>query len=420
MNIPFLLFLFIVGAEYVGLGSYVPLFKALPITLGLSALLLVRVVSRGGVAEAYRFTQLKYFTFFIFLTGFAMVHGLIQSYAIEPLKQQIGYLILLLIGFHVMDSFRKIVLFISFFVASHVFMTLVNFEKFQQSERVGFFKAGYFLGDGNDFAWSMNVALPLALFLVVYLRPKVWKLGALAGFLLILIAIVGTQSRGATLALAAGMFYMWLMVSRQKVLGLVYVALIAGLVALLAPSGYFQRMETIKSYEQDSSAMGRIKAWKAATHMALDHPILGVGAGSFNSAYGRHYRKPDDPVRWISTHSVYFKILGEYGFVGVYVYVMIIFHTLIRNRKTRNLIEEHPQCTSIPLLWPDFLNMSIVAFSVAAMFLSGVNYPHLYLLVALTMATARITLVEVEGRRSQEDKDAGGESSSERPAMGFH
>lgn len=416
MKTPFLLFLFIVGTEYVGMGNYVPLFRALPIALGISALLFLYILSKNSISEAYQYTQLKYFSLFIFLTALALFHGLIQSYAIDPLKQQIGYLVLLLVGFYVMDEFRKIVLFAMFFVSMHIYLVVINFHMFQQTVRAGFFKAGYFLGDGNDFAWSLNVALPMALFLAIYFKKPLFKVAALGAFLLLLIGIIGTQSRGATLALSAGLLYMWLMVSKKKVLGLVYVAIIFGVVAFLAPQGYFQRMQTIKSYEEDSSAMGRLTAWGHATEMALDHPLLGVGAGSFNSAYGRYYRKPGDPVRWISTHSVYFKILGEYGFGGVFVYLMIIIHTLILNRKTRRMIEEAPGKISVPVLWPEYLNMSTIGFSVAAMFLSGVNYPHLYILVALAMATARIVSREME---QQKDKNAANEGnvSSERPVM---
>ena len=418
MKIPLLLFLFIVGAEYVGLGNYVPVFSALPITLGLSALLFLYVLSKNSISEAYQYKQIKYYTLFIFLTALALFHGLIQSNAIDPLKQQIGYMILLLVGFFIMDEFRKIVIFAMFFVSIHIFMVIINFDKFQQNARVGFYKAGYFLGDGNDFAWSLNIALPMALFLAVYFNKKLLKVAAMGAFLLILIGIIGTQSRGATLALSAGLLYMWLMVSKRKFLGLVYVAIIVGVVAFLAPEGYFQRMETIKSYEEDSSAMGRLMAWGHATEMALDHPLLGVGAGSYNSAYGRLYSKPGDPVRWISTHSVYFKILGEYSFIGIFIYLMIIIHTLSLNRKTRRIIEEAPGMISVPILWPEFLNMSIVGFSVAAMFLSGVNYPHLFILVALAMATSRIVLREVE---QQKDSDADEEKDAqpEQSVMGF-
>ena len=416
MKIPFLLFLIIVGAEYAGLGNYVPLFRTLPITLGLSAVLFLYILSKNSISEAYQYKQIKYFTLFIFLTVLALFHGLIQSYAIDPLKQQIGYLVLLLVGFYIMDEFRKVVLYATFFVSIHVYMVIINFHMLNQAVRAGSFKAGYFLGDGNDFAWSLNVVLPMALFLAVYFNKKLFKFAALGAFLLILIGIIGTQSRGAALALAAGLIYMWLMVSKKKALGLLYVAIIVGAVSFLAPEGYFQRMDTIKNYEEDESAMGRLVAWGYATEMALDHPLLGVGAGSFNSAYGRLYSKPGDPVRWISTHSVYFRILGEYSFAGLFIYLMIIIQTLSLNRKTRQLIEEAPEKFSVPVLWPEFLNMSTVGFSVAAMFLSGVDYPHLYLLVALAMATSRIVLREV-GQQKHPDAGREDDTQPQRPIM---
>ena len=97
---------------------------------------------------------------------------------------------------------------------------------------------------------------------------------------------------------------------------------------------------------------------------------------------------------------------------------MIIFHTLSLNRKTRRLIEEAPGKISVPVLWPEYLNMSTIGFSVAAMFLSGVNYPHLYILVALSMATARIVSREMEQQKDSNSANEG-DVSSERPVMEF-
>ena len=88
----------------------------------------------------------------------------------------------------------------------------------------------------------------------------------------------------------------------------------------MAPSGYFGRMGTVADYEEDNSAQQRLQAWGAALRMALDHP-LGVGAGNFNSAYGRRYNPSTvgegvsrvgwGNMRWISPHSIYFKPSGS-------------------------------------------------------------------------------------------------------------
>jgi len=101
--------------------------------------------------------------------------------------------------------------------------------------------------------------------------------------------------------------YYLFFVTRRRAVGLTVVGAAIAAVLVLAPAEYFNRMNTIAEYEEDGSAMGRIGAWTAATQMALDYP-LGVGAGNFNTAYGRFYRPPDAKAKWVSAHSVYFKV----------------------------------------------------------------------------------------------------------------
>ena len=109
-----------------------------------------------------------------------------------------------------------------------------------------------------------------------------------AGLLLSLVGIVGTESRGATIALVGCVLLFWATVAKRKLLfvGVAVMGVVA--VMLLAPPAYFARMNTLKNVDDDNSAQGRLRAWRAARQMALDYP-LGVGANNFNSAYGRFY-----------------------------------------------------------------------------------------------------------------------------------
>ena len=66
------------------------------------------------------------------------------------------------------------------------------------------------------------------------------------------------------------------------------------------PEQWFGRMNTIETYEADTSAMERIEAWRDGYQYALHHPLLGVG-------WGWSYVKRD----W---HSSYIEILAEHGF----------------------------------------------------------------------------------------------------------
>src|SRR5205823_4844220 len=90
------------------------------------------------------------------------------------------------------------------------------------------------------------------------------------------------------------------------------------------------RAETIQTFQEDGSAMGRIQAWGVAWNVALTHPF---GAG---------FNFDADAARWMSytffrddanfshpraAHSIYFQILGEHGFVGLILFLTIVIST---------------------------------------------------------------------------------------------
>jgi probable O-glycosylation ligase (exosortase A-associated) len=391
----YFIFLFLVIGEYVGIGNYIPIYNAIPITLAFAAMLLIAVVSKNKVSELFEYKPISYTLILTLLTGFAMLHGYVKSSAIEPFKVQIGYFIYTIIAAYLVSDKKSFRTFTLVFTLAHVALVIINVDKLG-AERVGVYKAGYFLGDGNDYGWSMNLAFPLALHLASTTKAKLYKIiyFALAGC--IVVGIIGTQSRGSTLALGTGLLYYLTFISTKKIAGFSLLGLIIVGVILFSPADYFSRMETIANYEEDTSAMGRIKAWTTATEMAIDHPILGVGAGSFNSAYGKIYRTPDDPVRWISTHSVYFKVVAEYGFPGLIFFLLSIWHTIQVNRESLNLIRNNQDRLEINTLWPHSLIWSTLAWSVNAAFLTGYLYPHLYILMGLSVGMHRLVLHEVE------------------------
>ena len=57
-------------------------------------------------------------------------------------------------------------------------------------------------------------------------------------------------------------------------------ALSVGLLSFM-PDTWYDRMNTIESYEEDTSAMGRINAWHFAFNLAIDKPLVGGGFQAF-------------------------------------------------------------------------------------------------------------------------------------------
>ncbi len=85
-------------------------------------------------------------------------------------------------------------------------------------------------------------------------------------------------------------------------------------------------MSTMRTYEDDGSAMGRISAWWNAWNLAFHYP-LGVG---FNAArpelFALYSPYPTGPL---AAHSFYFQILGNHGFVGLALFLAVFGATWV-------------------------------------------------------------------------------------------
>jgi probable O-glycosylation ligase (exosortase A-associated) len=134
------------------------------------------------------------------------------------------------------------------------------------------------------------------------------------------LAVLTTQSRGAVLAIA-GMAAMLWWKGKEKVPLAFGLAIVVPLVLTFMPDEWWARMQTISSYQQDTSALGRINAWWFAFHLSLDHPIVGGGFEAFNPELFLKYAP--NPLDFHDAHSIYFQVLGEQGYVGLVLFIAL-------------------------------------------------------------------------------------------------
>ena len=391
----------IYAIEYIGMGHYIPGVQKIPLFLSLLIFFVVFFGYNGR--DVLKYGQTRALIVFLLHTGISMSYAIVGSYALRVFTVQVGYIILFISTFLVLKSSKQIRIFMASFVFYHCFLIVANLSKLTTSERTGSFKAGYFLGDGNDFSWSLTIFLPFALYLLTVTRNKIMKGMMIAAAGLFVAGLVGAGSRGAFLAISSAIGYLVLN-SKKKAAAIVVAAILAVLAFALAPPAYIDRVQSIGEYQEDSSALGRMMAWKASIRMAIDHPI-GVGAGNFNSAYGRFYRSSEtDPriwagARWISPHSIYFLVLGEYGLIGLITICTLLFLNFRDNQQQVTAFVRLPpssaQGVELATL-PKYLNMSLVAFSVGGVFLGGVSYPHLFILTALILRTRQINGIDLQ------------------------
>jgi probable O-glycosylation ligase (exosortase A-associated) len=397
----FFLYLILLAVEFTGLPNQYPILKAIKFSTILSYGLVGVVVSKAGLSDVFANRSAKLLFGFLVFTWLSVFWAFIQTYAINAVRPLFDYLGLMIITAYLLDRKSRMEAFALTFSLVAITLVAENFEKLNSGgPRRGAFKAPYFMGDGNDFAWWLALALPLAFSLAVGKRSWLLRGIGVVATGACLIGIMGTGSRGAFLGIAGAFIYGWLFVSKKKIVGTVFVGLVAVVMAVMAPAGYFKRMNTVTEYQQDNSAQARIQAWKAGLHMAMDHP-LGVGAGNFPSVHGRFYMPSDDNNRvgwggrrWANAHSIYFKVLGEYGFPGLIMLLVTIGTLVQHNTASRRAIQAAPDGAPFNEYWPAFVNMSTIAFAMCGIFLGGFNYPHLFVLTGLCIAVERVIRME--------------------------
>ena len=116
-----------------------------------------------------------------------------------------------------------------------------------------------FISDNNALGLALVMTMPLMWYLQSIIKRRWLKLFMFLVMALTALAILGTQSRGAFLGVVAMTGFLVLK-SRAKYSAAFAVILLAPLLYTFMPQSWHERMETIKNYEQDESAMMRINA----------------------------------------------------------------------------------------------------------------------------------------------------------------
>jgi putative inorganic carbon (HCO3(-)) transporter len=178
---------------------------------------------------------------------------------------------------------------------------------------------GSFIEDNNEFALSLVMAIPLLRFLQMQLLSRWGRHAMTAVTLLCAVAAVGSYSRGALLAITAMAAFLWWNGKNKIVMGLALVVVAPLLIAFM-PSEWMGRMSTIGEYEQDESSMGRISAWWNAWNIAFHYPT-GVGFDAARPELFARFSPYPDAVH--AAHSIYFQVLGNHGFIGLFLFLAI-------------------------------------------------------------------------------------------------
>ncbi len=210
-------------------------------------------------------------------------------------------------------------------------------------------------GDPNSLAATLLFAIPLSIALMTRGNPTWMRVIGLLSIGMGVVTIVDTGSRSAALGIV---FLVALLVFR-KPKNLIYLPVLIALsplVWMVIPQQYKARYETVDHLKGDESYQNRVLSWRGGIAMFESNPITGIGAGDYTYANGVKYWPGAGRKHYLNAHSLYFKLLGELGLIGIITfggYLICVFRLNSRTRKqlkerdTSRFLQELPGLLSI-------------------------------------------------------------------------
>jgi probable O-glycosylation ligase (exosortase A-associated) len=241
-----------------------------------------------------------------------------------------------------------------------------------------------FIEENNALAVAELMVLPLMLYLGRSEKRKWVKRGLYVSIPLTVLSVIFSYSRGALLGLIA-MVGVMIATSRRWGLAIGFLVL-AGASSTFIPAQWYERMNTIRSYKEDESAMARFSSWAFAINVATDRPLTGGGFRVF--ATDQYLRNGPDPFEAYDAHSIYFEMLGEHGFIGLALFLGLLGSCFLSLAWVGRTIRGRPS-----LAWAgdyvQMLRLSLVSYAVGGTFL-GLAYFDLYFDVVAAVVILKI------------------------------
>ncbi|MFH0930617.1 MAG: putative O-glycosylation ligase, exosortase A system-associated [Candidatus Zixiibacteriota bacterium] len=371
--------------------DYIPPLANLHFTRILTIVLIIIWLIRTALITKKIFLWEKEFNVLyvlLLVAGISIPFSFWPTYSFEHSVDFLKTFVFVFMLVHLVDDLKKFKVFIWVFLLVHIFLAITPVRMFialgpeAVQMRLGTATRG-FLGDAHDFALAVTLVLPFSFYLFINEKNKSPRFLLFVSMIVLFWGIVSTSSRGGFVTLVVIISYL-LFKSQKKLVGIILILFILATILILAPKEFWERQSTIISYQEDPSALGRIVAWKAGLTMFLDRPLTGVGMDCFSIAYGARYHLPQ-VKEWIAAHNAYIQIGAELGVLGLTCYLLLIYLIYKENNRLQKSIKRGPLGNNFYITISQALKASLIAYAVGSLFLSAAYYPHLYILIGLTL-----------------------------------
>lgn len=252
------------------------------------------------------------------------------------------------------------------------------------------------LYEGSTISTVAIAIIPLILWFAKHgtIFPPDWKVKGFCAALVFscLLIPIGTSTRTGLLCIGLVAVLM-LRDTKRKVLYLGILGVIGLAAVPFLPSTFTDRMSTIKTYKADESASTRLAVWKWTWDYAKEHPF----GGGFEMYRQNQIRYDTEKVEGDASnstvdkkltvdkarafHSAYFEMLGEQGYPGLAIWLMINLIGIVRMEVIRQRYRKAPpdQAWVTPLAGA--LQSAHIVYLLGAAFIAIAFQPFVYMLI---------------------------------------
>jgi hypothetical protein len=366
-------------------------------------------LNNNKVFSAPQFKWIYMILVIVFLTSFIAVY---PEYHSQQLEYFFKLVIIITVAYKLIDTEADL----NYVQWAYIFgCWYLSFMAFQIGRNAGDRIVGIGTVDALD-TNGVAAAIAPSIILCLYfywISEHKWRkfCFALAG-VFIANALILINSRGAFLALVGGllyfMYFMYFSSMQKKFQKATVVWItIAGLsgALYLADKSFLQRVVSISNNqvnEQVETGATRIEFWKGAWEMAQDFP-LGAGINGFQ--YYSPIYLPEDintgGSRNRAVHSTWFEALSEFGYLGLFLLIMMLRACFKVTAQCKNLFKKEKDINRYFQILA--LEAALLSFLISMTFINRFRAEIFYWLILFTACAYNIYIVKPNKEKKKND-----------------
>lgn len=265
------------------------------------------------------------------------------------------------------------------------------------------YRVGGPLGDPNYFAQIMVVLIPIALERFLHEKKIVLKLIALLAFVLSVLCVILSYSRGGFLAMAVVLVMFFLLYPpRANQIPIIIISVL--ILVLFIPPSYMDRILTLGDLLRPStrslrveelSFRGRLSENLAAWEMIRTNPVFGVGLNSYSFLFGEYAQIHGIALEAEERepHNLYLEVLAETGIFGFILFIALLSGAIRIIYSVWKKFLEMRQTNNAGLVAG--LGLGLMGYLTSSLFIHGAFARYMYLLLGLGFSLSMVFQNEI-------------------------